>query len=84
MRLVVDLFLYSKFSRCEILQSDFAQTDKFGNIVIIANFLFLCICSFVLNLQHMMSVNVKLDISGCNIIAYQGCRCNWFSSILME
>ena len=47
-----------------------SQTDKIGNIGVIAKFVFLYISSFVLNLQHIMLVNVKLDISGCNRITF--------------
>ena len=39
---------------------------KIGNVGIIAKFVFPHICSFLLYLQHMMLVNIKLDISGCN------------------
>ena len=42
--------------------SGFSQTDKVGSIGIIANFVLLYICGFLLNLQHIMLVNVKLDI----------------------
>ena len=45
----------------------FSQTHKIGNINIIniiANFLFLFICSFLLYLHHVKLVNVKLDVSG--------------------
>ena len=61
----------------------FSQTDKISNIFMIANFVFPCICSFLLNLQHMMLANVKFDISGCNGITFQGCRDHWSSSFLM-
>ena len=46
----------------------------------------LCIpiyCSFLLYLQHMVLVNMKLDISGCSRITFQGCRLHWPSSFLM-
>ena len=42
---------------------------KWGNIAIIANFVFSYIYFlFFFNLQHMMLANVKLDISGCNAL----------------
>ena len=42
-----------------------------ANIDIIANFVFTYICSFLLYIQHMMLVNVKLDISGNFRITFQ-------------
>ena len=60
------------------VQSGFSQTHKIGNITIFANFVFPYICSFLLYLQHMMLVNMKLDISWCNRITFQGCKLYWF------
>ena len=40
-------------------QSGFSQMNKTGNIAIIANFLSLYNCSFLLYLHEMMFVNVK-------------------------
>ena len=40
---------------------EFSHTQKIGNIGITANFPY--ICSFRLYMQHVMLVNVKLDIS---------------------
>ena len=51
----------------------FSQTHKIANIGTIA----------VLYLQHMMLVNMKINISGFNRIIFQGCRLHWFSSFLM-
>ena len=56
---------------------------KIGNIGIIANFVLPYICSFLPYLQHMMLVNMQLDISGYNRITFQGCRLHWYSSFLM-
>ena len=56
---------------------------KIGNIGIIANFVFPHICSSLLYLQHILLVVMKLDISGCNSITFQGCGLHWSSSFLM-
>ena len=40
----------------------------------------LYICNFLHNLQHVMLVNLKLYISGCNRITFQDCRLLWSSS----
>ena len=64
------------------MQSGFSQTHKIGNIDIIANFTFPYICSFLLYLQHMMLINVILDIRGCNRSTFEGCRLYWSSSFL--
>ena len=42
--------------------SSFSQTHKVGNVGIIANFVFTHICSFLLYLDQLMWVNVKLEI----------------------
>ena len=42
--------------------SGFSQTYKFVNIGIISNFIFSYICSFLLYLQHVKFVNMKLHI----------------------
>ena len=55
------------------LQTGFTQTHKIGNIGIIANFVFPHICSLLLYWQHMMLVNVILDISGCYRSRFHGC-----------
>ena len=62
-----------------LLCSDFSQATDVANIGIITNFVCPHICSYILYLQHMMLVNVKLDISGCNRIAFEGCRLHWSS-----
>ena len=54
----------------------FSQKHKIGNIGIIANFAFPYICSFLLNLQHMMLVNVKLGITWYKKITFQ-CPVPW-------
>ena len=56
---------------------------KIGNIAIIVNFVFPYIFCFLFYLQHMMLVNVKLDISGYNNITFKGYRLHWTSSFLM-
>ena len=61
----------------------FLANVQIGKIGIIANFVSRYICSFLLCLQHMMLVNVKLDINGCNRITFQDCRCHWFSYFLL-
>ena len=63
--------------------SGFSQTHKIGNIGINANLVFPYIWSFLLYLQHIMLVNNKLCINGCNRITFQGCRLYWSSSYLM-
>ena len=65
------------------LHSGFSQTHKIGKIGIIVNFTFPYICSFLLNLQYMMLVNMKLDISGCNRITFQGNWIHWSGSFLI-
>ena len=60
--------------------SGFSQTHKVG---IIVNFVFPYICYFLLHLQQIMLVNLKLDISEYNMIAFQGYRLYWISSFLM-
>ena len=66
-----------------VFYSVFSQTDKNGNIGIFADFVFPYICSFLFNLQPVMLVNVKLDISGCNSITFEGCRLHLTSTFLM-
>ena len=56
---------------------------KIANIAIIVNFVLRYICSFLLYLQHMVLVNMKIDISGFNSITFQGCRLRWSSYFLM-
>ena len=63
--------------------SSFSQTDKIGNVGSIANFVILYIFSFILYLQHIMLVNVKLDVSRYKRIIFQGHRLHWSSSFLM-
>ena len=63
--------------------SSFSQKHKIGNIAINVSFVFPYICSFHLYSQHMMLVNVKLDISGCNRNTFQGCVLHWSSFFLM-
>ena len=38
---------------------------------------------FPFYLHHMRLVNVKLDVSGCRRIIFQGCTLDWRSSLLM-
>ena len=64
-------------------QSGFSQTHKIGNICIIANFVLPSIYSFLFYLHGMVLVNMKIDISGCNRITFQGCRLHKSSSFLM-
>ena len=68
-----------------VTRSSFSKTHKIGNIGIIANFVFLNICIFLIQLylQHMTLVNVKSDISGHKRITFQGCRLHWSSFFLM-
>ena len=53
------------------LLSGFSRTHKIANIGIIANFVFLYICSFLLYLHYVMLVNVTLDISGYKQVIFQ-------------
>ena len=66
-----------------IIHLGFLQTHKIGNNGIIASSVFPYICSSILYLHHMMLVNMKLDISDCKRIIFQGCRLHWSSSFLM-
>ena len=52
------------------IQSGFSQMHKIGNIGINANFVFSYICSFLLYFYHMISVNIKLDVSGYKRITF--------------
>ena len=61
---------------------EFSQIHKIGNIGITTNFVFPYICSVLLCLQHLMLVNMKLDISGSNWISFQGYKLHWSSSFL--
>ena len=45
--------------------------------------IYLPFCSSFLHFLHMMSVNVKLDISGCKSSKFQGCRLHWSDWLLM-
>ena len=45
--------------------------------------IYLPFCSSFLHFLHMMSVNVKLDISGCKSSKFQGCRLHWSDWFLM-
>ena len=63
--------------------SAFSQTHKIGKTGIIAKFVFPDICSILLYLQHMMSVNMTWDITGCKRITFQGCRPHWSSFFLI-
>ena len=76
-------FVYQEIKVFTETDSGFSQTDKICNVGMITNFVLLYICNFLLNLQYMMLVNVKLYISGCNRITFQGCRLHWSSSFLM-
>ena len=75
----------SKSSNPAVTRSSFSKTHKIGNIGIIANFVFLNICSFLIQLylQHVTLVNVKSDVSGHKRITFQGCRLHWSSFFLM-
>ena len=59
--------------------SCFSQLHKVGNVVIIANFVFTYIYSFLLYLQQLMSVNMKLEIKGYMGIIFQGHMLYWNS-----
>ena len=63
--------------------SCFSQSHKVGNVGIIANFVFTYICSFLLYLQQMISVNMKLEIKGYMGIIFQGQMPYWNSWFLM-
>ena len=55
----------------QLLNSTFSQTHKVGNNGINANFVLPYICSFLHYLDHVMLVNVTLDISGYKQIIFQ-------------
>ena len=63
----------------QIVEPDFSQTHKIGNIGIIANYIYSHICSFLLYFDHMMLVNVKVNVSGYRRITFQGFKCHWSS-----
>ena len=63
-------------------QSRFSQTHKVGNIGIIANFVFLEIRSFLLSLDFIMLVKVKLDITGSKRITFDYYKLYCSSSFL--
>ena len=46
----------------EAIYSRFSQTRKIGNVALLPKFVYLYICSFRLDLQYFMLVNVKLDV----------------------
>ena len=65
------------FVTAQIGQLSFSQTH------IIANFVLKYICSFLHVLDHIMLVNVKLDVSGYNRFIFRVCRLHWSCSFLM-
>ena len=65
------------------IQSCFSQSLKDRNIGIIANFVFPCFYSLHIDQDFMMLVNMKIYISGCERIVYQGCILHWYSYFLM-
>ena len=54
----------------------FHKKHNIGNI---ANFVFLNIYNFLLDLHDLILVNTKLDVTGSKRIIFQGCRLHWFS-----
>ena len=78
----VDLLIFAVYGWCVVCWG-FSQKHKIGNIDIIANFVFPYICNFLSYLQHMMLVNIKLDIGGYNMIEFEGYRLHWSSSFLV-
>ena len=62
---------------------EFFRIYKIGNINIIANFVFLYICYFLLYLHHMILVNMKLDINGDTRITFQDCKLHLTCLFLM-
>ena len=63
--------------------SGFSQTHKIGNIGIIANFVFPEIRGFLLYLQYLLLVNIKLDIIGCKRIKFEYYILDYSCSFLM-
>ena len=55
------------------------HTREVGNNAINANFIFPRICSLLLNFDHMMLVNMKLDVNGFKRITFQGYKLHWSS-----
>ena len=50
----------------------FSQTHKVGNIGIIADFVFLRICSFLPYLHQLIVLNMKVEIKECVRITFKG------------
>ena len=68
-------------STTEMTFSGFSQRHKIGNNCINSNYVTIYTGSFLLYLQHIILVNMKLDNSGCNRITFQG-PIHWSSSFL--
>ena len=62
------------FSHLQFLS--FSQSHKVGNVVIII-VVIIIIYSFLLHLQQMMSINVKLEMNGYMSIIFQGYMLYW-------
>ena len=78
----IDVYACSEDGMCLTNTFGVFTTNKIGNIGIVSNVL-AYIYSFRLYLQHMMLVNMKLDISRCNRIIFQGSSLHWSSFFLM-
>ena len=76
--------IYSHISKCYLsfINRVFHKHTQIGNVVIVANYVFPHNDSFFLYLHHIMSVNVKLDISDHKRIVFQGTLL-WSRSFVM-
>ena len=66
-----------------IAQSRFSRTHNIGIIGIIANFVFPYICWLLHYVNHMMLVNMEIDVSEKKRITCWGYRFHWSSSFRM-
>ena len=78
--LITVLKLTMKESEDLARHTGFSQTHKNATVGNIANFVFPYFCSFLHYLRLGVLVNIKLNISGCARITFQGCRLHWSSS----
>ena len=78
-------FLFVCFAQTRTIIRGFHKRTKLAILTLLSTsyYIQVIICSFLLYLQHIMLVNMKIDIIGCNMITFQCCILHWSSSILM-
>ena len=94
MRMFARIMMISMFSsptrKCidranDILLSGFSQKYQIGNFDIMANFVFPLICMPLYYLNHVMLVNVYLEINRYKRITFQGHKLYWrFSFVTVQ